>query len=340
MLEKTNIKRRKQDHIRICLQEDSASTVSNGLDNYSFIHNALPEINKEDIRLSTRFLKKKMSMPVMISSMSGGIERAKKINFNLASAAQELGIAMGVGSQRIMIEDPRTSKTFRIRDVAPDILLFANLGAVQLNNGFSLKECQHVVDSCEADALILHVNPLQEAIQLSGNTNFADLTGKIEDIAGELSVPIVIKEVGSGISYEVAKRLQKAGITIIDIAGSGGTSFAAVESKSNHIGEVFRDWGIPTAESIRQVSMLPNMNIIAGGGIKSGIDVAKALALGADIVSVARPLLGPSLVNAKEVREVLEKFAEQLRIAMFCVGASSIEELKKNQYLVKKYPYS
>jgi len=330
-----DIEDKKLDQIRICLEKDIKSKVSNGFDEYRFIHNALPEINKNEIDLSIRFLGKKLDSPLMISSISGGNDLAEKINKNLAEATQELNIAMCVGSQRIMIEHPETTNTFKVRDIAPDILLCANLGAVQLNNGFDIERCHIIVDTINADALVLHLNPLQEAIQIGGNTNYHGLLEKIKDVVDNLHVPVIIKEVGSGMSYEVAKKLHEIGVRIIDISGLGGTSWAAVESYRNNIGKSFRDWGIPTAESVRLVSYVKGMKIIAGGGIRSGIDIAKALALGADLASIAGPLLRPALIGSDEVKKKLKHYIEELQIAMFCVGAKNIHELKTKHSLVK-----
>ena len=329
------VRQRKLDHLRICLDKEVDYTISNGFEEYRFVHNALPELNKDDIDLSMRFLRKKISCPLMIAPISGGVSLAKKINHNLAAAAQELSIPMGVGSQRVMVEHPGTASTFKVRDVAPDILLLANLGAVQLNNGFGIKECRHVVETIEADALVFHLNPLQEAIQLEGNTNYNGLAEKIGEITEALDVPVIIKEVGCGISYEVAKRLYAMGVGIIDVAGSGGTSWAMVESYRNSIGGAFKDWGISTAEAVRTASYVKDMGIIASGGIRSGIDIAKAIALGADIASVARPLLRPALLGSNSVAGEIGRYIEELRIAMFCIGASSVEDLRNNSALVR-----
>jgi isopentenyl-diphosphate delta-isomerase len=329
------VKQRKLDHLRICLDEDIDYNISNGFEEYRFMHNALPEINKDDIDLSVRFLGKKMSCPLMIAPISGGVRLAKKLNQNLAEAARELNIAMSVGSQRVMVEHPETASTFKIRDIAPGILLFANLGAVQLNNGFGIEECRNIVDAIDADALVLHLNPLQEAIQDGGNTNYEGLLDKIKELVKAIHVPVIAKEVGCGISYEVAKKLYGLGVEAVDIAGSGGTSWAAVEGYRNSIGNSFRDWGISTAEAVRTASYVKDMKIIASGGIRTGIDIAKAIALGADVASIARPLLRPALMSADSVIEEIRKYVEELRIAMFCLGAKDIEELKTNNSLVR-----
>ena len=267
--------------------------------------------------------------------MTGGTEEAAEINRNLARAAQAYGLGMGVGSQRAALEEPSLAYTYRVRDVAPDILLLANLGAVQLNYGYGIVECRRAVEMIGADALILHLNPLQEALQPEGNTDFAGLLAKIEALCRSLEVPVVVKEVGWGISEEVARLLAEAGVAAIDVAGAGGTSWSEVEMRragsesARRIAESFADWGIPTAESVQMARRgAPRTTIIASGGIRTGVDVAKAIALGADAAGMASPLLKPATVSAEAVGERIREVLEELRTAMFCVGARSIQELK------------
>lgn len=335
--------RRKRDHLHINLTQDvQFDAVSTGLDEYRFVHQALPEVDARRINLSISLLGKTLKAPLLLSPMTGGIKQAQRINRNLARAAQTLGIAMGVGSQRAAIENPKVEVTFQVRDVAPDILLFANLGAVQLNYGYGPAECQRAVDMIGADALILHLNPLQEALQPEGQTNFSGLLRKIERVCRKLSVPVVVKEVGWGISETVAKKLCEVGVAGIDVAGAGGTSWGKVEkhrAKSDHrnrIADSFASWGIPTAESIQMArSGAPTLTIIASGGLRSGIDVAKAIALGADAAGIAAPLLKAANVSAEAVMQYMTEIIDGLRTTMFCIGASNISELKGTPFLEK-----
>jgi isopentenyl-diphosphate delta-isomerase len=335
--------KRKYEHLHINLTKDvQFEAVSTGLENYRFIHQALPEIDAASIDLSVSLFGKTLNAPLLLSPMTGGIKQAKRINRNLAQAAQEMGIAMGVGSQRTAIDNPDVVDTFQVREVAPDILLFANLGAVQLNYGYGIEECRRAVEMIEADAIILHLNPLQEALQPEGQTNFIGLLRKIEQICRHLTVPVVVKEVGWGISETVARKLVEAGVAGLDIAGAGGTSWGEVERhrtlSDNHsrIVKSFAAWGIPTAESIQIVRLAaPEITLIASGGLRTGIDMAKAIALGADAAGVAAPLLKAADVSTEAVIEYVNETIEVLRITMFCIGASSISELKDTPFLEK-----
>src|SRR4028119_1021211 len=251
---------RKADHLRICLDEDvQFQAQTNGLERYRFTHCCLPELNRSEIDLKTTFLRKSLGAPLLISSMTGGTQQAKMINFRLAEVAQHYNIAMGVGSQRVAVENPQVADTFAVRSVAPDILLFANLGAVQLNYTYGIDECRRVIDLLEADALILHINPLQECVQSQGDTNFRGLLDKINELCSDLSIPVIAKEVGNGISAAMARRLMEAGVSAIDVAGAGGTSWAKVEgeratdAKQRRLGSTFADWGLPTAECITSI---------------------------------------------------------------------------------------
>jgi isopentenyl-diphosphate delta-isomerase len=336
---------RKVDHLRICLEEDvQPRNVATGLENHHFIHQALPEIDLAEVDLSSELLRKLLRAPLIISSMTGGTNEAERINFNLAQAAQEKGVAMGVGSLRAALEDPSVAHTYQVRTIAPDILLLANLGAVQLNYGYSVEECLRAVETIEADALILHLNPLQECLQPEGNTDFSALLPKIEQVCRELPVPIVVKEVGWGISKRVAEMLHKAGAAAIDVAGRGGTLWSEVErhraldERMVNTAESFRDWGITTAESIQMVRQgAPGTTVIASGGIRTGVDVAKAMALGARAGALATPFLEPATVGPQAVIDKLEEIIEQLRIAMFCIGVTSVEELRDTPLLQKTH---
>ncbi len=331
------IETRKADHIRINLDEDVGfDRLTVGFEDYRFIHQALPELDLRAVDLTTRLFNKSLKAPVLISSMTGGTEQAQQINLHLAAAAQQYGVAMGLGSQRASIMRPETAGTFKVRHVAPDILLFANLGAVQFNYGFDVEHCYEAVDMIEADALILHLNPLQEAVQPEGDVNFAGLAKKIEAVVKKLNVPVIAKEVGWGISEQAARLLAEAGVAAIDVAGSGGTSWSQVEmfrapdDLHKRVAAAFRDWGIPTVESIQMVRRAaPDLPVIASGGIRSGIDIAKAIALGAEIGGMAGPFLKAASVSTEKVAETMEETIRVLRIAMFAAGAGSIEALKR-----------
>ncbi len=328
-------RQRKREHLEICLDAERVAGPSmTGFNRYYFIHNALPELDIDDIDLSTTFLGKHLRAPILISSMTGGFELARKVNRNLAAAAQELGIAMGVGSQRVAIEEPSAASSFQVRDVAPDILLCGNLGAVQLNYGYGIDQCRRAVAMIGADALIFHLNVLQEAVQPEGNRNFRGLTAKIAAVCRQLAVPVVAKEVGNGLSVDVARRLLQAGVAAVDIAGKGGTSWSAVEAqrakRSGHPAETtFADWGIPTEEALVSLrKALPDTPLIASGGIRTGVDVAKALALGADIAGFAQPLLAAAVKSSGEVVRLVSNVIQEIKVAMLCVGARDLEALR------------
>ncbi len=328
--------RRKAEHIRINLEEDvQFKKLTSGLEKYFFMHQALPELNKADIDTTTTILGKKLSTPLLISSMTGGTPEAGAINRTLAEAAQEVGIAMGLGSQRAAIEDESLADTFRVRQVAPDILLFANIGAVQLNYGYGLEQCQRAVDMAEADALILHFNVLQEAVQPEGDGDFANLLSKVEDVCRKMSVPVIAKEVGWGFSREAARQLVDAGVSAIDVAGAGGTSWSQVEmhraptARHARVAGAFIDWGIPTAVSIQYCrEVTKDLPIFASGGINDGIDVAKCIALGANMIGFAGHFLRAADQNGVQgVIDLAEVLSDELRVAMFCTGAKDLAKL-------------
>ncbi len=332
----TPLTERKADHIRINLEEDVRSRVSTGLERYRFEHQALPELNLEDVDTRVRVFGKELKTPILISSMTGGTEEAARVNRHLAEAAQIMGVAMGVGSQRVALEHPERASSFQVRPWAPDILLFANLGAVQLNYGYTVDHCRRAVDMIEADGLILHLNPLQEALQPEGETRFAGLLKKIEAVCRALEVPVVVKEVGWGISGRVARMLADAGVAAIDVAGAGGTSWSQVEMHRApddwhaQLAAVFVDWGIPTAESLVQVKAeVPDMLVFASGGLRTGVDLAKVIALGATLGGFAGPLLRAAVDSVEAVLEVLRLLHAQLRVAMFAVGARDLQALRR-----------
>jgi isopentenyl-diphosphate Delta-isomerase len=334
---------RKADHLRICLEEDvQFRQITNGFERYRFTHCCLPELDFNEIDITTTFLGKSLNAPLLISSMTGGTERAKTINYRLAEIAQTYKLAMGVGSQRIVVEKPEVADTFAVRSLAPDILLFANLGAVQLNYTYGLEQCLQAIAILEADALILHLNPLQECIQAKGDTNFKGLLDKINLLCSKLPVPVIAKEVGNGISAKMAKQLIEAGVSAIDVAGAGGTSWAKVESERaetsllQELGRTFTDWGIPTAECIADIrSHYPTVPLIASGGLRNGLEAAKAIALGADLVGLALPFLQAASQSQESLHETVQLLIAQITTVLFCTGNANLTSLKHSHVLQK-----
>jgi isopentenyl-diphosphate delta-isomerase len=325
---------RKSRHLDICLEEDVASALDTGFSRIRLRHEAMPECALEDIDTSTRFLGHALAAPVLISSMTGGTERARAINFNLAVAAEAAGVALGLGSQRAALEDVRLLATYRVREVAPRVVLFANIGAVQFNYGVTVEDAQRVVDGIGANGLYLHFNPLQEALQPNGETNFRALLPKIGALCRHLSVPVIAKSVGSGISVRTAARLIEAGVAAIDVAGAGGTSWARVEGRRagdparEALAETFAGWGYPTAEATAELRRtFGDLPLIASGGVRSGVDVAKALAIGADLAGIGLPFLEPATQSADAVSETLEQILRGLRIALFASGCRRPNDL-------------
>jgi isopentenyl-diphosphate delta-isomerase len=333
MAEKTE--KRKAEHIRICLEQKAqARKATAGFEDIQLIHRALPEVDRQKISLSTSFLGKKFSAPLIVGAMTGGTEEATKINASIAEAVEKLHLGMGVGSQRAAIEDKKLEKTYAIaRKKAPTAFLIANIGGVQLVHGYGLKEVKKVVEMIDADAVALHLNAVQEAVQPEGQTSFKGVLAKIGEIAGELDKPVIVKETGCGISAEDAKALEAAGVKAIDVGGVGGTSFAAVEyyrsTNLNNMGEIFWDWGIPTAVSLIETTQSVKIPVIASGGVRSGLDIAKSLALNASLASISQPMLETAVKGTKETEELLSRLMDELRNAMFLVGAKNLESLAK-----------
>ncbi|MEM7757594.1 MAG: type 2 isopentenyl-diphosphate Delta-isomerase [Cyanobacteria bacterium P01_A01_bin.40] len=339
----TNTQTRKADHLRICLEDDvQFRNLTNGLERYRFQHSCLPELDLDEVDLKTHFLGKILNAPLLISSMTGGTEKAKMINCRLAVAAQKHGLAMGVGSQRIAVENPDLAHTFAVRSHAPDAMLFANLGAVQLNYTYGLEQCLRVVEILKADALILHLNPLQECIQPNGDTKFKGLLAKIKQLCQQIEVPVIAKEVGNGISANMATKLIDAGVDVIDVAGAGGTSWAKVESEraennlQRRLGKTFADWGIATADCIVQVrKQYPDLPLIASGGLRNGMEAAKAIALGADLAGLAFPFLQAASESEAALDELIELLIAEIKTVLFCTGNANLSELKRSQCLIK-----
>ena len=329
------IEQRKADHIKINLEKDVRSALTTALENYRFTHEALPELDLKQVDASLKLFDKLLAAPILISSMTGGTEEAETINLRLAETAYVMRVAMGVGSQRAAIEHPEQAKSFQVRRVAPDILLFANLGAVQFNYGYSIDHCRRAVEMIQADALILHLNPLQEAVQAGGDTNFDGLARKIEAVCKKLEVPVIAKEVGWGISERTARILADCGVSAIDVAGAGGTSWSQVEMHrapdefTRELAATFVGWGIPTADSILNVKKAaPSMTVFASGGIKDGLDIAKCVALGATLGGMAGQFLKAAAISAEKAVEVMKLTKKQIEVTMFAAGAGTLDDLK------------
>lgn len=335
--ETAQIENRKVDHIRINLEQNvQFPNLTTGLERFRFMHQAVPELDMAQVDTKVRLFGKTLSAPLLISSMTGGTEMAKRLNHNLASAAQHYNIAMGLGSQRAALRDPSLASTYQVRALAPDILLFANVGAVQLNYGYGVEECRRAVGMVEADALILHFNVLQEAVQPEGDVNFAGLLKQVETVCRNVSVPVIAKEVGWGFSEKNVRDLVNAGVAAVDVAGAGGTSWSEVEyhrapsERYAQIAAAFADWGIPTADAIRYARQAaPTLPIIASGGLRDGIDVAKCIALGALVGGLAGAFLKAADQSREAVDTLIEVLTQQLKIAMLCSGAASIEALQR-----------
>jgi len=339
------LERRKSEHLQINLEEDVRSHLASGLECYRFEHCALPEMALHDVDVATTFLGRRLRAPILISSMTGGTAEAIRINRHLAEGAQDTGVALGLGSLRSAIEEPHLLETFRVRSYAPGVLLLANLGAAQLGRGLGAEECMRAVDVVEADGLILHLNPLQEALQPEGDTDWRGLLARIEQVCRRLEVPVVVKEVGWGISAAIARSLADAGVAAIDVAGAGGTSWSQVEmhrapsQRQRRVCAAFAGWGIPTAEALIAVrAALPAMPLIASGGLRGGMDLAKAVALGADVCGVAGPFLKAAHTSSQAVAELAGELADVLRVAMFCLGIREVSRLKGTPALRRVCP--
>jgi len=319
--------KRKLDHLHACLSKDVQFRRSNGLDRYELVHNALPEIDMEEIDMSTRFLGHDFDAPIFIEAMTGGTGEASKINRNLAKAAHGLGIGMGVGSQRAMIENPDAVASYEVRDAAPGIFLAGNIGGAQIRE-LDVKQIMDALEKIHADALAIHLNPAQEIAQDAGHEKWGGVLDAIKELRSRIKMPIIVKEVGCGISGDVALRLEKAGVDAIDVAGAGGTSWVKVDSLiTGKPLDNFFEWGIPTAECLAQCLRCVKIPVIASGGIRNGIEAAKALAMGASLVGLALPLLRPATKSASAVKSALKHIIVELEISMFLVSAKNLDEL-------------
>ena len=335
--------RRKADHIRITLEEDVGfGELTTGLERYRLVHQALPELDLDDVDAGVEMLGRRVSAPVVISCMTGGVERGAQINRRLARAAQAARVAMGVGSQRAALDDAALAESFRVRDLAPDVPLLANLGVSQLREPGAMERCRRAVDMVAADALVLHANPLQEALQPEGTPRFAGLVDLIGEVAATAGVPVLLKEVGWGLSEEVARAMSEAGVAGLDVAGAGGTSWSEVERHRmddpvmRRVAATFRDWGIPTAESVVASRRgFPHGLLIASGGLRSGLDAAKCIALGADAAAFAAPFLRAAVASESDLDDEVRRIVTELRVAMFCVGAATVADLRATPHLAR-----
>ena len=334
---------RKLDHIRIVHEDAETDRRHYYFDDIGLMHRCLPELSLEQIDGSTVFLEKPLTFPLLISCMTGGDHDAVvRINRNLATAAEAAGVAMGVGSQRVMLESPAARQSFMLREVAPTIPLIANIGAVQLNYGLSLDMCNDIVGTLGADALCFHLNPLQECAQAEGDTDFRGLLDRLGELTGRLDVPVIVKEVGAGISERDATELVLRGIRYIDVAGAGGTSWSRIEEQrdgegvTGHVGEVFQDWGIPTPEALAALwKFRDEVTLIASGGIRSGLDMLKASVLGASLSGMARPFLKPAQESTEAVGRLIDALKRQYRTGMFLLGAATVDEIRGNHDLIR-----
>ncbi|TNC74761.1 type 2 isopentenyl-diphosphate Delta-isomerase [Rubellimicrobium roseum] len=327
---------RKNQHLDIVLGGRGRGGSRTGLDAVEFVHVALPELHMDEIDLSTEFLGRRIAAPLLVSSMTGGPARAEAINRHLAEACQALGLPLAVGSQRVALEAGEAGGLgAELRRIAPGVPLLANFGAAQLNTGFGAEEARRAVEMIGADALIIHLNPLQEAVQPEGDRDWRGLLSRIEALARGLPVPVVAKEVGAGLSGAVARRLWDVGVRVLDVAGAGGTSWAAVEaerarsSRQAAVARAFASWGIPTAQAIAEVrAACPEAVVIGSGGIRDGLDVARAIRLGADVVGQASGLLEAATRSAEAVVDHFGTVMDQLRVACFCTGSANLAALR------------
>ncbi|HUV34764.1 MAG TPA: type 2 isopentenyl-diphosphate Delta-isomerase [Candidatus Desulfaltia sp.] len=340
----SGIETRKMRHIRVSLEEDVEGDIGTGLQDVRLIHRALPEIDLDDVSTEATLFGKKLKAPLIISAITGGTEEAKKINETLARVAEEKGVGIGVGSQRIAIAQPKTEHTFRVvRDLAPTAFVMGNMGCPQLSLGWGVDEAMRCVKMVDADALALHMNPLQEAVQLGGDTNYRGILDKVKMITGALDVPVVMKETGCGVSYEDAVRMEAAGAKGVEVSGVGGTSWSAVEyhiarevgkKDQEYLGRALWNWGIPTSVSVAEISSRTSLTVIASGGIRTGAEIAKSISLGADAAGIAKPFLEKAVEGYDALSQHIDHIIQELKVVMFLVGARNMEELKHVPVLI------
>ncbi len=339
MINMGGIEKRKQRHIRLSLEENVQADIGTGFEDVRLVHRALPEIDLDEVSTETELFGRRMSAPLIISAITGGTDYAKELNSTLAKVAEEVGIGIGVGSQRIALEKPEVVDTFSIvRELASSSLVLGNVGCPQLSLGWGVEEAQRCVDMVEADALAIHMNPLQEAVQVDGDSNYRGVLDKVKEITRGIDVPVVMKETGCGIAFEEAVKLEAAGAKGLELSGTGGTSWAAVEHHiaqeegkrdQEALGLALWNWGIPTAVSLVETRRSTEMKIIASGGLRTGIEMTKAIALGADAVGIARPFLEKAVKGSEALRAHVEDILSEFRTVMFLVGAKDLDDLKR-----------
>lgn len=338
------IEKRKMRHIRVSLEKDVEGDLGTGFQDVTLIHRALPEIDLDDVDTSTRLFGRELRAPLIISAITGGTSEAQEINAVLAEVAEMKGIGIGVGSQRIAMEESETAASFRVvRDKAPNALVIGNIGCPQLSLGWGLEEAETCIDMVDADALAVHMNPLQEAVQVGGDTNYSGVLGKIRELAGALDTPIVMKETGCGVAYEDAVKMEEAGAAAVDVSGVGGTSWSAVEHhiakevgerQQEYLGRALWSWGIPTAVSVIETSQSTNLKVISSGGVRTGAEIAKSIALGADAAGMAKPFLEKAVEGRDQLAEHVDHIVQELRVVMFLTGARDVEALRNVPALV------
>jgi isopentenyl-diphosphate Delta-isomerase len=341
-----SLSKRKNEHIRALRDDPDSDRRVAHFDRIRLVHRALPELDLEAVDTSDTFLGKSLSFPFLISSMTGGRgDDLARINRNLAEAAERTGVAMGVGSQRVMLSEPEAAASFDLRAIAPSVPLLANLGAAQLNRGLGVDDCRRCVEILDADALIFHCNPLQEIIQPGGDTDFSRLVEKIGAVAENLNVPVIVKGVGAGVDRADAEALLGVGVAILDVAGAGGTSWSRIEQRRRDpddvhgLGYQFQDWGLPTPVALRRLEPFGDrLTRIASGGIRGGVDMAKAIILGARLCGMARPLLDPALESADSVIRVIERIRVEYRTAQYLLGCAETASLRGNTSLIVSMP--
>ncbi len=334
----SGIEKRKLRHIRVSLEKEVEADISTGFKDVHLIHRALPEIDLDEVSLETSFLGNKLTAPLVISAITGGTEEAKDINAVLAEVAEEKQIGISVGSQRIAVAQPETVPSFSIvRVKAPTTFVMANVGTPQLSLGWGATEAQICIDMIEADALALHMNPLQEAVQVDGDTKYRGVYTKIKELSNDISVPLIMKETGAGISWEDAVKMQEVGASGLEISGVGGTSWSAVEyhiakevgkKDMEYLGQALWNWGIPTAVSVVETSNKTTLEIIASGGLRTGVEVAKSIALGANLGGMAKPFLEKAVEGREALSEHVDHIIREIKVVMFLVGAKNVEELR------------
>lgn len=339
----TDIGSRKKDHVELTLDESTQYDHSSGFDEYQFVHNALPEVDYNDVKTEALLLGRTFSMPLFISSMTGGYAGASFVNSIIAEVCETYDLPFGVGSQRVMLEDPTLTETFSVvRSIAPNAFICSNIGGAQLIGGLSSQNLKLLIDSIHADAVIVHLNPLQELMQPEGDRNFKGILAGIEELVKAAQIPVIAKETGAGISKHTAERLLNVGVQVLDVAGSGGTSWAKVEnarSVNENAQSQFNNWGIPTVECLNQLSTLQYetaFEIIASGGIRSAFDMVKSICLGANFTASAQPIIKAVKTGGeKELEQLIINWKNDLRTVLTLLGVENISELSTS-HLFKK----